>query len=325
MIMKALSVFSGGLDSMLAAALIQSQGIEIQALFFETPFFSPQKAIQSAEEIGVPFKVINITDRHMEVLKNPRHGYGGNMNPCIDCHALMFRIAGEMLEQESAQFIITGEVLGQRPMSQNRKALDIVETESGLKGLILRPLSAKCLSPSLPEKKGWVDRDRLMNFSGRSRKPQIEYAKKLNITQYPSPAGGCLLTDKIFSRRLKDLFDSELEFKLRDIELLKIGRHFRINPTCKIIIGRNSSENQTINSLSEEDDLLLQTVSVPGPTVLVSGISSPETDKLAAVMTVSYSDAGEDEVTELRLTRKNKGIILKTKGRIKSELKHYMI
>ena len=325
MIMKALSVFSGGLDSMLAAALIQSQGIEIQALFFETPFFSPQKAIQSAEEIGVPFKVINITDRHMEVLKNPRHGYGGNMNPCIDCHALMFRIAGEMLEQESAQFIITGEVLGQRPMSQNRKALDIVETESGLKGLILRPLSAKCLSPSVPEKKGWVDRDRLMNFSGRSRKPQIEYAKKLNITQYPSPAGGCLLTDKIFSRRLKDLFDSELEFKLRDIELLKIGRHFRINPTCKIIIGRNSSENQTINSLSEEDDLLLQTVSVPGPTVLVSGISSPETDKLAAVMTVSYSDAGEDEVTELRLTRKNKGIILKTKGRIKSELKHYMI
>lgn len=325
MIMKALSVFSGGLDSMLAAALIQSQGIEIQALFFETPFFSPQKAIQSAEEIGVPFKVINITDRHMEVLKNPRHGYGGNMNPCIDCHALMFRIAGEMLEQESAQFIITGEVLGQRPMSQNRKALDIVETESGLKGLILRPLSAKCLSPSLPEKKGWVDRDRLMNFSGRSRKPQIEYAKKLNITQYPSPAGGCLLTDKIFSRRLKDLFDSELEFKLRDIELLKIGRHFRINPTCKIIIGRNSSENQTINSLSEEDDLLLQTVSVPGPTVLVSGISSPETDKLAAVMTVSYSDAGEDEVTELRLTRKNQGIILKTKGRIKSELKHYMI
>ena len=273
MIMKALSVFSGGLDSMLAAALIQSQGIEIQALFFETPFFSPQKAIQSAEEIGVPFKVINITDRHMEVLKNPRHGYGGNMNPCIDCHALMFRIAGEMLEQESAQFIITGEVLGQRPMSQNRKALDIVETESGLKGLILRPLSAKCLSPSVPEKKGWVDRDRLMNFSGRSRKPQIEYAKKLNITQYPSPAGGCLLTDKIFSRRLKDLFDSELEFKLRDIELLKIGRHFRINPTCKIIIGRNSSENQTINSLSEEDDLLLQTVSVPGPTVLVSGIS----------------------------------------------------
>ncbi|MBW1914752.1 MAG: tRNA 4-thiouridine(8) synthase ThiI [Deltaproteobacteria bacterium] len=323
--MKALSVFSGGLDSMLAAALIQSQGIEIQALFFETPFFSPQKAIQSAEEIGVPFKVINITDRHMEVLKNPRHGYGGNMNPCIDCHALMFRIAGEMLEQESAQFIITGEVLGQRPMSQNRKALDIVETESGLKGLILRPLSAKCLSPSLPEKKGWVDRDRLMNFSGRSRKPQIEYAKKLNITQYPSPAGGCLLTDKIFSRRLKDLFDSELEFKLRDIELLKIGRHFRINPTCKIIVGRNSSENQTINSLSEEDDLLLQAVSVPGPTVLVSGISSPETDKLAAVMTVSYSDAGEDEVTELRLTRKNQGIILKTKGRIKSELKHYMI
>ena len=280
MIMKALSVFSGGLDSMLAAALIQSQGIEIQALFFETPFFSPQKAIQSAEEIGVPFKVINITDRHMEVLKNPRHGYGGNMNPCIDCHALMFRIAGEMLEQESAQFIITGEVLGQRPMSQNRKALDIVETESGLKGLILRPLSAKCLSPSVPEKKGWVDRDRLMNFSGRSRKPQIEYAKKLNITQYPSPAGGCLLTDKIFSRRLKDLFDSELEFKLRDIELLKIGRHFRINPTCKIIIGRNSSENQTINSLSEEDDLLLQTVSVPGPTVLVSGIPSPETDKI---------------------------------------------
>jgi tRNA U34 2-thiouridine synthase MnmA/TrmU len=202
--MKALCVFSGGLDSMLASELIRAQGIEVLALFFETPFFASPQARKSAESIALPIKVVDITDTHLEMLKNPRHGYGGHMNPCIDCHALMIRTAGEMLEQEGASFIITGEVMGQRPMSQNLKALSMVASESGFQKLILRPLSAKRLPITLPEEEGWVDRERLLGFSGRSRKPQMELAERLHITEYPSPAGGCLLTDEVFSRRLKD-------------------------------------------------------------------------------------------------------------------------
>lgn len=217
--MKALSVFSGGLDSMLATQLIRAQNIDVQAIFFETPFFSPNKAAKSAETIGVPFTVIDITEEHLEIVKKPVHGHGGNMNPCIDCHALMFRTALKMLEQENAGFIFTGEVLGQRPMSQNRKALDIIEKEVGVEGLVVRPLSAKCLPVTIPEKKGWIDREKLMGLSGRSRKPQIKLAEEFNIKEYPSPAGGCLLTDKIFSNRLRDLFSSENGFEIREIEL----------------------------------------------------------------------------------------------------------
>ena len=175
---------------MLAAELIRAQGIEVLALFFETPFFASPKARKSAQSIDLPIKVVDITDRHMQMLKNPKHGYGGHMNPCIDCHTLMIRIAGEMLEQEGASFIITGEVLGQRPMSQNLKALSMVAFESGFQKLLLRPLSAKRLPVTLPEEKGWVDREKLLGFSGRSRKPQMELARRLDMKDYPSTAGG---------------------------------------------------------------------------------------------------------------------------------------
>jgi tRNA U34 2-thiouridine synthase MnmA/TrmU len=295
--MKALCVFSGGLDSMLASELIRAQGIEVLALFFETPFFASPQARKSAESIALPIKVVDITDSHLEMLKNPKYGYGGHMNPCIDCHALMIRTAGGMLEQERASFIITGEVMGQRPMSQNLKALSMVASESGFQKLILRPLSAKRLPITLPEEKGWVDRERLLGFSGRSRKPQMELAERLHITEYPSPAGGCLLTDEVFSRRLKDLLSASPHLALREIELLKLGRHFRIGPHTKLVVGRNEKENHTIHSLSKETDLVLRTVSVPGPTVLVLGDLTPEMEDLAASITVSYSDAGNDELT----------------------------
>ncbi|MBW2610329.1 MAG: tRNA 4-thiouridine(8) synthase ThiI [Deltaproteobacteria bacterium] len=323
--MKALSVFSGGLDSLLASELIRDQGIDVQALFFETPFFSSTKAFKFAKSINLPIKVIDITDRHLEIVKRPKHGYGENMNPCIDCHTLMFRIAGEMIEEEDASFIITGEVLGQRPMSQNRKALSIIASESGFEGLILRPLSAKFLPLSIPEAKAWVNRDELMDFSGRSRKPQMELAKRLNIGQYPSPAGGCLLTDKVFTRRLKDLFLSDPQFEIRDIELLRVGRHFRIGPNTKLVVGRNKTENQAIRALSAEGDILLSPVSVPGPTVLAIGEYLPGSDELAAIMTVSYSDAGADDITEVNLRTKGKERILRTKKRNKDEFKRYMI
>jgi tRNA-specific 2-thiouridylase len=322
---KALCVFSGGLDSLLASELIRGQGIDVLALFFETPFFSSEKARNSAEAINLPIKVVDMTDRHLRMLRDPKHGFGGHMNPCIDCHALMIRIAGEMLEEEGARFVITGEVVGQRPMSQNTKALSMVACESGLRGLLLRPLSAKRLPQTIPEEKGWVDREKLMGFSGRSRKPQMALAERFDIKAYPSPGGGCLLTDEVFSRRLKDLLSVRPNFELREIELLKVGRHFRIGPNTKLVVGRNKVENQTIQGLWKEDDLLLTTVTAPGPSVLVCGEVSPELVKVAASMTVSYSDARDDGLTEISLKGQGMEGVRKATGRGKETFKSYMI
>ena len=310
---------------MLAAQLIRAQGIEVLGLFFETPFFQSPRAKESARIIDLPFKVVDIAKRHLAMLKNPKHGYGSHMNPCIDCHSLMIRAAGEMLEAEGARFIITGEVLGQRPMSQNLRALSTVAAESGHQGLVLRPLSAKLLPLTVPEERGWVQRDKLMGISGRSRKPQMEMAERLAITGYPSPAGGCLLTDEGFSRRLKDLVDSGADFGLRDIELLKLGRHLRIGPRTKLVVGRNKVENEAIQSLAHKNDLLLKTLSVPGPTVLALGDLLPESLDLAASVTVTYSDAADGEGTEVSFDGKGMQGVRMAKGRDKAGLRHYMI
>jgi len=323
--MKALCVFSGGLDSMLAAQLIRAQGIDVLGLFFETPFFSSQKARASAAAIQLPLKVVDLTEPHLEIVRHPAHGYGGNMNPCIDCHALMLRTAGQMLEEEGAHFIITGEVLGQRPMSQNLKALATVASQSGFPRLILRPLSAKLLQATLPEEKGWVQRELLLNLSGRSRKPQMELARKLNIMDYPSPAGGCLLTDPIFSKRLKDLFSHETQVEIRDIELMKVGRHFRIAPHTRLVVGRNKAENETIASLAKSDDFLLVARSVPGPTVLVLGALPPEQERLAASITVSYSDARDREPTEVRIKGRGEERTVSAVKASKAEFQNMMI
>jgi tRNA U34 2-thiouridine synthase MnmA/TrmU len=323
--MKAICVFSGGLDSMLAASLIRAQGIDVLALFFETPFFTAQRAKKSAGAIELPFEVVNITERHMKVVTNPTHGYGGNMNPCIDCHALMFRIAGEMLEPLNASFIITGEVLGQRPMSQNKKSLNIVAEESGYGDLILRPLSAKCLPPTIPEKSGWVERERLMDFQGRTRKPQMGMARRMKFKEYPTPAGGCLLTEKGFSRRLKDLLITENEPEIREIELLKLGRHFRLSPHAKIIVGRNKKENEIIGTLSADNDIVLRSANRPGPTVLGLGNFTREAVDLAATITAAYSDSEEGETASVRLMKKNKEEILTSRSLNKKTFKKYML
>ncbi|NQU15536.1 MAG: tRNA 4-thiouridine(8) synthase ThiI [Desulfobacteraceae bacterium] len=323
--MKALCVFSGGLDSMLAASLIRAQGVDVLAFFFETPFFSSKKPRKSAKSLDLPFRVVNITERHLEVVKGPKYGYGGNMNPCIDCHALMFRIAGEMLEGEKADFVVTGEVLGQRPMSQNRGALSLVNAESGLNRLLLRPLSAKHLPLTIPEEEGWVKRDLLMDFQGRSRKPQMLLAKEMNIREYPSPAGGCLLTEKAFSSRLKDLFASGRDPQVREIELLKLGRHFRIGPHTKVVVGRNKGENEAIHALSTDEDLVIRSDSVPGPTVLVLGEPSDDSLELAADITLAYSDVEEGEVSDVRVKRNAREDILSVEVSDKREFRHYMI
>jgi len=310
---------------MLAASLIRAQGVDVLAFFFETPFFSSKKPRKSAKSLDLPFRVVNITERHLEVVKGPKYGYGGNMNPCIDCHALMFRIAGEMLEGEKADFVVTGEVLGQRPMSQNRGALSLVNAESGLNRLLLRPLSAKHLPLTIPEEEGWVKRDLLMDFQGRSRKPQMLLAKEMNIREYPSPAGGCLLTEKVFSSRLKDLFASGRDPQVREIELLKLGRHFRIGPHTKVVVGRNRGENEAIHALSTDEDLVIRSDSVPGPTVLVLGEPSDDSLELAADITLAYSDVEEGEVSDVRVKRNAREDILSVEVSDKREFRHYMI
>jgi tRNA-specific 2-thiouridylase len=323
--MKALSLFSGGLDSILSVKIIEEQGVDVIGIFFETSFFSSEKAAHSAHYIGLPLRVIDITDKFLPIMLSPRHGYGKGFNPCIDCHKLMFKIAGEMLKEEGADFIISGEVLGQRPMSQNLRSLTLISHDSGFKDLILRPLSAHRLPETLPEKKGWVMRKKLLGLSGRSRKPQIELAKTFGIKEYPAPAGGCLLTDVAFSRRLKDLLSCDPKFLLRDIELCKWGRHFRINEEVKIIVGRDQKDNRMITSLIKAGDTVLTVESFPGPTVLATGELSSEEIQLAASITVSYSDAAIGQKVVVQLKRNTKHWTVLALGRKKSNFQQLMI
>ncbi|MFZ0449823.1 MAG: hypothetical protein WAL98_11335 [Desulfatiglandaceae bacterium] len=320
--MKALCVFSGGLDSMLASQLVRAQGVEVLAFFFETPFFRSERARKSAAHINLPLKVVDITERHLEMVQSPKYGYGVNMNPCIDCHALMLRIAGEFLEQESADFVISGEVLGQRPMSQNRMSLNRVSTESGLGNLLLRPLSAKHLPVTLPEESGWVNRDLLMDIMGRSRKPQMDLAQKFHILDYPSPAGGCLLTEKAFSRRLSHLFSIRARPRINEIELLKLGRHFRIDTGTKLVVGRNRQENQDIFALAGETEVVMMPVSIPGPTALMTGPMSPAFIELAADITAAYSDTEGIDSAEIKVICEGKEeqlpVVPKPKERFRS-------
>ncbi len=323
--MKALALFSGGLDSILAVKLLEEQGVDIEGICFESPFFSGQSACQSALYIGLPLAVVDITERMLGIVLSPRHGYGKGLNPCIDCHALMFRFAGEMLEGKGARFIISGEVLGQRPMSQSLRSLSIISHESGFDGLILRPLSAKRLPETLAEREGWVNRERLLDLSGRSRKPQIELARRYGVEQYPSPAGGCLLTEVVFSRRLKDLIAMNPTFSRRDLELLKQGRHFRVSKRAKIVVGRNKGENEEIASLAGPEDALLVVESFPGPTALVIGDPTPEELEVAAAITVSYSDAPLNQGVAVRIRRDSASEILRAQGGEKSPFHRFMI
>jgi len=323
--MKALSLFSGGLDSILSVKIIEKQGVDVIGIFFETSFFSSEKADQSARYIGLPLRVIDITERFLPILLSPRHGYGKGLNPCIDCHKLMFKLAGEMLKEEGADFIISGEVLGQRPMSQNLRSLTLISHDSGFKDFILRPLSAHRLPETLPEKKGWVMREELLGLSGRSRKPQIELAKQFGVKEYPAPAGGCLLTDVAFSHRLKDLLSCDPQFSLRDIELCKWGRHFRVNERVKIIVGRDQKDNRMIASLIKAGDTVLTAESFPGPTVLATGELSSEEIQLAASITVSYSDAAIGQKVAVRLKRDTKHWNVLAAGKKKSNFHQLMI
>lgn len=287
----AMGLISGGLDSILAAKIILEQGIEVIGVAFTTPFFNSQGAEQAAKALGIPLRILDITETHLEMLRQPKHGYGRNMNPCIDCHILMLREAGRVMDGEGGDFLFTGEVLGQRPMSQNKGALRVVERESGYEGLILRPLSAKLLPETIPEQSGKVNRERLLAITGRSRKHQMELAKGYHIEAYLTPAGGCLLTDPAFSRRLRDLFHHQDPVQIRDIELLKIGRHLRLSPAVKVIVGRRAQDNERIARLAAPGDDLLQVEAFPSPLCLIPYGGFMADIKKAASVCVRYSDA----------------------------------
>lgn len=287
---RALSLFSGGLDSMLAVKLLQKQGIEVVGINFATPFFGSSNALKGAEQLGIELEIVDLSGDHFQVVKSPKHGYGKHLNPCIDCHALMIRKTGQLLKQLSARFIITGEVLGQRPMSQNYKALRLVEEESGYPGLIVRPLSAQLLPSTIPEQEGWIDRKKLLSISGRSRKMQMQLAKEYGLVEYPSPAGGCLLTEEVFSLRLKDVMETCENWDANDLELLKLGRHLRLNHCTKLVLGRNQDDNLRLEKLTRPNDILIYAAQFKGPTGLLRG-SADEQKKvlpLAAAITAGY-------------------------------------
>jgi tRNA U34 2-thiouridine synthase MnmA/TrmU len=299
--MKAIGLLSGGLDSTLAVRLVADQGLEVIAVKFTSPFCQCDSggcchAAEQARRMGVALKVFEKGEDYLLIVRHPRHGWGAGMNPCIDCRIFMLRKAKAYMEEIGAAFLFTGEVLGQRPMSQHRQALELIEREAGLEGQIVRPLSAQLFQPTEAERNGWIDRTRLLALSGRNRKPQIALAAELGVTDYPCPAGGCLLTDAHFAAKLRDLFAHQENVTLADIRLLKLGRHFRVYGN-RIVCGRNAAENEALRRLRLPADAELETADVVGPTVLLRGAIDDAALEMAAAVAAAYSDATAAEVT----------------------------
>jgi len=305
---RAILLFSGGLDSALAGLVLQEAGVEVIPLTFKSPFFGYENALKLAEQLNWPLVVADITEEQLRIVEKPKYGYGKNMNPCIDCHAQMARIACSLLRKYNADFVATGEVLNERPKSQNRRALEIVAEESGCGGLLLRPLSAKLLPPTEPELKGIVDRSKLLDISGRSRKRQFELAKRYGLKNYPTPAGGCLLTDPVFSAKLRKILKWRGFLDPEDIALVRFGRNF-FESNYWIVVSRNEMETRAMEKLPLTDDILITMAEVPGPlTVVRFKEKSPpqeaveEAIRIASLLTIRYSKARDFEKASVRVT-----------------------
>jgi len=298
---RALGLMSGGLDSMLAVRVLLDQGIEVRGITFKTPFFGPEGAQKAADQLGIVLQVVDIGEEHLEMLKNPQYGYGSQMNPCIDCHALMLNRAGGIMNEEGFDLLCTGEVLGQRPMSQRKDALRAVDKLSGYEGYILRPLSAKLLPETIPEKEGKVDRQRLLDIRGRSRKRQMALAANYSLKEYPSPGGGCILTKAGFADRLRDLLATQDNVGIHEVELLKWGRQLRLPRGNRLVVGRVHGDNVKLQELASEKDLVLRVKGVPGPTGLIATMAEEQEVELAAKVVAAYSDSetGKDAVVML--------------------------
>jgi tRNA U34 2-thiouridine synthase MnmA/TrmU len=315
---KAIALLSGGLDSNLAVRLMLEQGVDVEAVAVKTPFCDfdcgkgcGHRVKEVADDLNVPLKTVYFGQEYLRMLKRPKFGLGSGMNPCLDCRSLMYSAAKQHMETVGADFIVTGEVLFQRPMSQNRHALEIIEKETGTEGKVLRPLSAKCLPLTEVEKSGYVKRDNLFNITGRSRKAQLALAKRFEIANPPNSAGGCLLTDPQFSIRIRDLMEHMPDPKgvptLNDVELLKVGRHFRLSSTTKLIVGRNEIENEIIWSLRLEDDLGMQVKKYPGPSSILRGCGYIHSlVHRAAQIALRYSDCPRGKESSVEITFKGK-------------------
>jgi len=324
---RALGLCSGGLDSLLAGLVLKRQGIDVEWINFETPFFSAVKAREAAKVLHIPLTVLNITSEYLKMLKNPPCGYGKNMNPCLDCHALMFKTAGKRMKDKGFDFLFSGEVLGQRPMSQTRPSLRYVEKTSGFDGYILRPLSAKLLPLTIPETQGMVDRSVLLDFSGRSRKPQIKLARQFGVEQYPSPAGGCLLTDKCYADRLKDLFKHQSDdLTQNDLFLLKFGRHIRLDSDAKVIVGRTKQDNDNIMTCYQpEIHVLLELSSIPGPKAIMPRISNRESMLKAAAICIGYSKSSSNKTIDVDIVTAQGNTTVQVEGICPSTIKDLII
>jgi tRNA U34 2-thiouridine synthase MnmA/TrmU len=285
---RAISLISGGLDSILATKLIMEQGIEVTGFHFTSPFSSKSdkergaQAIRTASELGIELITRRKEDDYLEVLRNPKHGYGKNMNPCIDCRIYMLKITASVMNEIGASFVVTGEVLGQRPMSQRRETIRMIEKESGLQGLIVRPLSAKCFVSTLPEIEGVLDRGEMQGIAGRGRTIQYALAEKYGLKEFSKPGGGCLLTDPIFAQKLRELFSKDKDFTLQDIELLSLGRHFRLKQEAKLVVGRNQEENEKLRAFCSAPYTMFSPLDFRGPQALLKGGVDKETVKVVA-------------------------------------------
>ncbi|MHB8793566.1 MAG: hypothetical protein ACYC6O_09565 [Thermoleophilia bacterium] len=300
---KALALLSGGLDSRLAVKMMLEQGIEIEGLNFVTVFCTctaksscKSEARKAAQEYGIPLKVLNATDEILEAIRDPKHGFGRGLNPCLDCRISMFRRAGRYMKESGADFLVTGEVWGERPMSQRPDALAVIEKESGLAGLIVRPLSAHLFEPSIPEREGWIDREKMMAISGRSRKPQMQLAHELGVNDYPCPAGGCLLCDKNFAARLKHLLQEDPKPAIAEIQALRLGRLIFSSEGKRIMIPRNEEETRRLVALARPDDLLMSADGHMGPTAVIKGTQIGDaTLREAAALTARYGQGRDEE------------------------------
>jgi tRNA-uridine 2-sulfurtransferase len=293
--MKAIALFSGGLDSTLAMKLIIDQGIDVLAVNISTGFGSTKDRLEHmqnmCDQVGAELMIIDIQSEFLQdVLFDPKYGYGKNFNPCIDCHAKMFAVAKRIMEAEGASFLLSGEVMGQRPMSQNKDALQTVLNESNCDGLLLRPMSAKMLTPTIAEANGWVDREKLEGITGRSRDRQLELAKEIGLDDFESPGGGCLLTDENFGKKMVDFIKHD-KFEVKDIPVMKFGRHLCLSDGAKLVVGRNKEENGYLQDIDNDKFFHVRTIGIPGPHALLSKDASDADKELATKIILSYTKA----------------------------------
>lgn len=299
--MRALALFSGGLDSMISVKLLTEQGIDVTALYIDIGFGSSEDRSEllksRADMVGADFEIVNAREQFVQdILFDPKYGYGKNFNPCIDCHGNMFRIAKALLPKYNASFIITGEVIGQRPMSQRHEAIKNVTKLAGDEegGLILRPMSAKLMTPTIPEVKGWVDREKLLGIEGRSREVQLRLAKEYGFEEYESPGGGCLLTESSFEKKIRDIIEHE-KFEVADIDLLKAGRHLRLPGGAKLVIGRNQDDNEKLKKIENPKYVFARALDISGPLSLLSANANEFDKKLAAKLILTYTKTPTDQ------------------------------